>query len=95
MLDWGTRPIGLLDDSLEKAVLILADALLNRRQSSQVAVGVDRGGDGLVTESCLDVRQRSPSGDQPGDVGMTEIVKPERRDPSAASAFISLRQTWV
>ena len=46
----------------------------------QVAVGVDRGGDGLVTESGLDVRQRRAAGDQPGDVRVTQVVESERRD---------------
>ena len=54
------------------------DQLVPSRQ--QVAVGVDGRGDRLVAQSCLDVRQRGAAGDEPGDVGVAEVVEPERRD---------------
>jgi hypothetical protein len=45
--------------------------------------------------SGLDVRQRSTAGDQPRDMGVPQIMKPERREPSAFTPAISLRHTCV
>ena len=40
--------------------------------------------------------QRRTAGDQPRDMGVPQIMKPERRDmPSAATAVISFRHIWV
>ena len=61
----------------------------------QVTLCVDRGGDGLVAQPRVAVRQRSAPSDKPGHVGVAEIVELEWRDASAASAVINLRQTCV
>src|SRR5918995_1576872 len=45
----------------------------------EMTVGVDRCGDRLVAEPGLDVWQRSPAGDQPRDMGVPQIMEPERR----------------
>jgi hypothetical protein len=44
-----------------------------------VTVGVDCRGDRLVTKPGLDVGQRRTADNQPRDMGLPQIVEPERR----------------
>jgi hypothetical protein len=48
--------------------------------------GVDGGGDRLVSEPGLDVGERHPAGDQPRDVGVPQVVEPERGNAECAEA---------
>lgn len=61
----------------------------------QVAVGVGRRGDRLVAEPCPDVGKRGTAGHQSGDVVWRRSWNRNGAMPSAACAFVSLRQTWV
>jgi hypothetical protein len=60
-----------------------------------VTVGVDRGRDRLVPESGLDVWQWRAAGDQPRDMGVPQIVEPERGYALGRETVISFRHTWV